>query len=124
MNDKAPAPSGEAEDGGSSAMTDAARSSLRDHWRIVGRPSAALGSYRRRMTAWRTAAAMALTALLLAPPAGASGQPVPIPEVVAETPVSRPPIPAPALTVGTSSVRGAPAAVSAAEPPVALDRTG
>ena len=54
-------------------------------------------------------------------PAGA--QPVPIPEVVPETPVIRPTIPVPALTVGTSSGR-APAAAGAIEPTEALVRTG
>lgn len=56
--------------------------------------------------------------------APATAQPVPMPEVVPETQVIRPTIPAPAATVGTSSARGAPAAVNAAEPAAALDRTG
>lgn len=64
---------------------------------------------------------VAVLVLCCADPVGA--QPVPMPEVVAETPVIRPTIPATAPSVGTESAR-TPAAAVAGEVSEALDRTG
>lgn len=72
------------------------------------------------MKRWWVAAAAALVLGFAGP---ATAQPAPMPEVMPETPVIRPAVPAPAAVVGTSSAR-APAAVSAIEPPAALERTG